>query len=517
MSHSAINAYKDRDRKAAVGRLRMAKAYQHKPQALSSDDLRNVGTSVQWCYHNEQWQMVADFVLYLHDFLEQQGFWGEGVRFVNWALEAAEALGEPGLAIRPRLLFNLGLFYDRQGKLTEAEPHFQACAHLASQLEQPAVLADAQHRLGWIAHSRRDYTQAERLYLEAKLIRETLNPPDPLALSRSWHQLGILAQDMGDFQAAQTYYDQSLALRRAEAASYLVAASLHQMATLAVAQKDWPQTTVYLTEAITIQQTLKDRAGEAYALDQLGVVAQQQQQWSTARTHYLNSLKLKEALGDTVGLLRAKMHLGEVCLAQKKFDEAKDWFEDSLKDSQNLAELHFQAQAHLKLGTLCYLTTETEKAVTHYQQSYQLFTNLDGTWREQAGILYQLGLIAHNQKQFAPALQMYQAGLAIQEREGFVLDAAMTHLQLGMIYQACDHYDVARQHYECGRVIFKKEGSLAYLAQTIYRLGNIAELTGQPDQACHYYRQAEALCHLHRIPPMRDLAAAQDRVKIHCL
>jgi len=490
----------------------MAQEYSYRPHELLDDDFRNILDSAQWCYDTKQWQMVVDFAIYLADFFEQRGYWREGMLCIKRAIEACDRLNNT--SERPQLIFVLGLLYDRQGELIQAEQHYQTSAELALQLRQIAVLANAQHRLGWIAHNRRDYARAKGFYEEARSIRETLDPPDPLALSRSWHQLGILEQDLRHYELARSNYEQALKLRRIEKANYLIATSLHQLGALAVEQQAWAQAEQHFQEALTLRRSINDRDGEAQTLDQLGVVAQRQGRLDEAYQYYKDSLMLKEKLKDDAGLIRAQMHLGEICLARQEWDTARRWFEDCLKRSEALAERHFEAHACLQLGFLAMLTPDFEQAERYYRHSYEVMVKLDGTRREQAGILYQLGLIAFEQNRLSTALERYLSGLGIQELEGFVCEAAQTHLQLGMVYQAQDIYDMARRHYETSYAMLKKEGDeIADQVQAIYRLGNIAELSRQPEKAFEYYHQAEALCQTCHLPPMAGLPAALERVK----
>ena len=499
------------DRIAAQGDLCKAQDYQDQPQELSNDDFRNMLVSIQWCYDNDQWQMVINFAIYLQDFFEQQGFLEQGILCTNWAIEASDALNN--ILIRARLSFNLGLFHDEQGRRTEAQQYYQSSAELARKLGQTTTLADALHRLGWIAHSRRDYTRAKLLYEEAKALRESLDPPDPLALSRSWHQLGILAQDMGDFELAQTHYEKGLALREAHNDLYLKAVSLHQLGALAVEKKQWESARTYFEQSLSLRRSLKDRAGEASVFGQLGFIAKKQQRWKSARNYYLKSLDLQEKLGNVLEMIREKLHLGEVCLAQKDLEQAEDWFKNCLQESKDLKDAYYEGRAGLQLGTVSFLKSGFKAAETYFQDSLKLLSELDGTLPEQAGILYQLGLVAYEQKDFQKASQAFQDSLKIREQEGLRLEAAITHFQLGMVYQVQDSYDVAWQHYQVSLDIFKEEEEVIhYQIQVIYRLGNIAELSKQPRQACLYYRQTERLCYQHNVSPPKQLTAALDRV-----
>jgi tetratricopeptide (TPR) repeat protein len=513
-SQAEIQAFfRNSDRCAAQSRLRMVTDYAQRPHELSDEDFRNIAASIEWCYENKDWQMVIDLVTPLSNFFEQRRFWQEGIHLITLALQAADCVAD-GTGRRPQLCFWLGLLYDRQGQLTEAKQHYRTSAKLAFQLGQLNILADACHRLGWAAHSRRKFAKAKRLYEKAKSIREGLHPPDPLALSRSWHQLGILEQDLGHYDLARSNHEKALELRRRQPALYLVAASLHQLGALAVEQKAWGEAERHFQEALKIRRSLDDRAGEAQALDQLGVIAQRQNRLDEAYQYYKDGLTLKEKHHDTAGLIRTEMHLGEICLAQEKWAIARDWFEHCLKESQALAEPYFEAHACLQLGFLALLAPDYEQAEAYYQHGYDLLTKLDGTGREQAGILYQLGLIAFEQNQYPLALKRLGASLQIQERESLAREVARTHLQLGIVYQAQDSYAMARQHYATSYAMLEKEGGdIADQVEALYRLGNIAELSRQPGEADRYYRQVVALCQTHQLKPMGGLAAALERVE----
>ena len=512
---SAENFFQEVEYQAAEGRLRRVCDYRHRLAELNESDFRNILNSVQWCYHHQRWRMVMGFVECLHDFFEEQSHWREGILYIKLALEASEALHEENRQLQ--WFFDLGLLHEQLGQLTEATNYYHLCLQMARQQDQTKLQADAIHQLGWLTHSQRNFSQAEALYLEAKSLREALDPADPLAISRSLHQLGLLAQDRGHYDQAKTYYETSLALRKTENEPYLIAASLHQLGALAVAGKEWDQAKDYFSQVLSLRRKLKDRAGEARALDQLGIIARQQQQWDAAYQCYLDSLKLKEQLGDGVGLIRAKLHLGEMYLSQRQLDRAKDWFQEGLRASQELKQAYQEGYAHLQLGLVSFYMSDYKEATAHYESSFQIFSDLEGLWREQAGVLYQLGLIANHQGQFDVARQKYLASLNIRECHGFKIEAGLTHLQLGMTYQAQDLYEAARQHYEAAYSIFKAEGAREYLVQAIYRLGNIAELSEQPEQACRYYRQTENLCRSYHLTPMRDLEAALHRVGHKCV
>jgi tetratricopeptide (TPR) repeat protein len=71
---------------------------------------------------------------------------------------------------------------------------------------EPAYL----HHLGMLAQDRGDYEGAETSYRQSLTILERLG--DQAGMASSYHQLGMLAQDRGDYEGAETSYRQSLTI-----------------------------------------------------------------------------------------------------------------------------------------------------------------------------------------------------------------------------------------------------------------------------------------------------------------
>jgi len=507
VNHTVIeDLFYEEDRLAAEGYLRMVQDYCHRPQQLLSDDFWNILASTQWCYDNEQWQMVIDFAICLADFFEQRGYWQEGMLCISRAIEVCDRLNNT--SERPQLTFVLGLLYDRQGELTEAEEYYKSSAELARQLGQIGALADALHRMGWVAQSRRGYATAERNYQEAMELRQKQG--DTIGVSRSLHQLGMLAHVQGNYPEAKRLYEQSLQLRREQNQPYLMAASLYQLGILATEQHQWVEACSYLKEALDIRGQIHDLSGQVATLLQLGIIAQEQGDYQTAHNYYVKNIGIfnrNNRLQDKVVLIHTSMQLGALALAQNDFEQAKGWFHDSAHRSHLMGDDYREAQALFQLGITHYQQQQYEQALEHCQHSLSLFLHTKDTRRQQAAVLYQLGLIAHDQDQLDQAKDYYQKSLSIQEATNLQPDAAQTHFQLGMLAQIEQEFVEAQHHYELCHPIFQVGGEqfAFYLAQVNHRLGNIAEVFGKRDKARTYYQQALQLYQTLNVPGSESL------------
>ena len=69
-------------------------------------------------------------------------------------------------------------------------------------------MATSYHHLGILAQDRGDYEEAARQYQRSLDINERLG--DQAGMATSYHQLGILAQDRGDYEEAARQYQRSL-------------------------------------------------------------------------------------------------------------------------------------------------------------------------------------------------------------------------------------------------------------------------------------------------------------------
>ncbi|MGH8885228.1 MAG: tetratricopeptide repeat protein, partial [Egibacteraceae bacterium] len=86
----------------------------------------------------------------------------------------------------------------------------------------------------------------------------------------SYHQLGILAQDRGDYETAEARYRQSL----------------------------------------EINERLGNQAGMAASYGQLGILAQDRGDYETAEARYRQSLEINERLGNQAGMATSYGQLG---------------------------------------------------------------------------------------------------------------------------------------------------------------------------------------------------------------
>ena len=147
---------------------------------------------------------------------------------------------------------------------------------------------------------------------EAQLIASILSTLQAgSADSAKWlHQLGILAQDRGDYNTAETRYQQSLDINERLGNQAGMATSYHQLGILAQLRGDYNTAETRYQQSLDIEERLGNQAGMATSYHQLGMLAQNRGDYDTAETRYQQSLDIEERLGNQSGMASSHSQLG---------------------------------------------------------------------------------------------------------------------------------------------------------------------------------------------------------------
>ncbi len=303
------------------------------------------------------------------------------------------------------------------------------------------------------------------------------------------HNLGILAQDQGDYPEARRLYEESLRLREQLGDRAGVAQTLHNLGALAQAQGDYPEARRLYEESLRIKEQLGDRAGVAQTLHNLGALAQAQGDYPEARRLYEQSLRIKEQLGDRAGVAQTLHNLGALAHAQGDYPEARRLYEESLRLREQLGDRAGVAQTLHQLGILAQDQGDYPQARRLYEQAAEAFRDL-GARREQAAVLHQLGMLAQAQGDYPEARRLYEESLRLREQLGDRAGVAQTLHQLGILAHAQGDYPQARRLYEQSLRIKEQLGDRAGVAITLHQLGNLAYLQGDYPEARRLYEES---------------------------
>lgn len=210
--------------------------------------------------------------------------------------------------------------------------------------------------------------------------------------SRLLDQRGLLSLLLGDWQAAQTTYEEALRLAKELDDPAGIATILHQLASLQLLQDHRQEAMRLYEESMAINQNNGDKAGQAKALHQLAMLKQVEGQYDEAERLYRQGLELACEVSDSHGMAGALHQLGRVYENCGDYAEAERLYRESLSIKEKVQDL-------------------------------------SGI----AATLHQLGIVQQKQGSFAEAERLYQQSLRIKRQLGDALGIALTLGQLGKL------------------------------------------------------------------------------------
>jgi predicted ATPase len=248
---------------------------------------------------------------------------------LRWAIEHGE--------VETALRFANGLwwFWLVRGHLSEGRRWLTDVLALDAG-NQSALRANVLNGAGTLARDQGDYAAALTLYEESLAIRRATN--DPFGISYVLNNLGMVAWNQGDYPAAQRLHEESLAIRRTLGHPLSLAFSLNNLGLVLQSQGDDTAARALYEESLAIRTAINDRRGIALSLSNLGELAHRRSDGEAARRLYDESLAIMRELGDQRGIAAALFNLGVLALAEDDTVRARTLHAESLAIRWDVAD-----------------------------------------------------------------------------------------------------------------------------------------------------------------------------------
>jgi len=141
-----------------------------------------------------------------------------------------------------------------------------------------------------------------------------------------YHQIGMLFQGFGDYDAAVTQYQKSLEIREKIGDIKGEAQSLHQIGMIYQEKGDYAAALTQYQMPLEIAEKIGDIKGVAISLHQIGMIYQYKGDYDAALTQYQKSLEIKEKIGDIAGIASSMGQMGALYFEQNQFETALKLF-----------------------------------------------------------------------------------------------------------------------------------------------------------------------------------------------
>lgn len=284
-------------------------------------ELDNLRAALEWSLNRDVLTGLR-LVNALFWFWDESGHLHDGLYWLGQLLSQPEA--QAPTALRARAL-------SIQGVLGGSRASFDESLALYRQLDDERGLAFSLLYLGRFIFQE-DNERAQQLLAESLALYRKLG--DQVGMSDALNHLGVIANDMKDYDQARIYLEEGLAICRRIRYVAGTTRALAQLGHLAIKQEDYTAARRWLEESIKDQSRIGKNGAIIYSLLGLGELALRDGDYTQARAYYERSLRVAEKTGVSpwAPLKWIPVHLGYIALRQGDTAHAKKHFETSLQN-----------------------------------------------------------------------------------------------------------------------------------------------------------------------------------------
>jgi predicted ATPase/class 3 adenylate cyclase len=212
------------------------------------------------------------------------------------ALDALHDLGRENLELE--LAACASAFWHAAGYVSQGRIRLEGALERAP-LSPPEVRASALQQAASLAHDAGDYAVSERHAREhLKLAEKILKPRSGVFAS-----LGIVAEERGDFDEADSFHTAALDIARRAESKMGAAVALNNLGNVALARGDLAKASELFRESLSLARNLGDPEGIAIGLNNLALVELESSNEGAALELYRECLATAEAGGFKPGIV----------------------------------------------------------------------------------------------------------------------------------------------------------------------------------------------------------------------
>ncbi|HCT77522.1 MAG TPA: hypothetical protein DGG94_13045 [Micromonosporaceae bacterium] len=223
-------------------------------------------------------------------------------------------------------------------------------------------------------------------------------------LSVAYHHLSMIAEEQGDYDQAENWCQQSLAISKQLGDQPKTAMIYDQLGNIAASRREYDRAEIWYQHSLPINEQLGDQPRMAITYHQLGINAHKHGDHDRAEIWYQHSLAISEQIGHRPNLANTYHQLGNTSASRRDYDQAEYWYKRSLTINEELGNRRDTASTYHQLGYIADARADYGQAEDWYKRSLTINEEL-GNRSGKALVLAQLGLLAEERHDFVSALQ----------------------------------------------------------------------------------------------------------------
>ena len=308
----------------------------------------------------------------------------------------------------------LGIIYQRLGKMSQAESYFDQSLTGFDQLGKPfdfdrAVLLK---EFGWFHYKAGKPQEALKYYSEALSIFERLNRKKEAA--SVLNDCGIAYRGKGEVRLAMESYEKALRFKRDVGDRLGEAVLLNNMGVVYNSIREPQKALNKYFQALPIHQEVKNHADEGYTLNNIGVLLDELGESQLSIGYQERAINIARSLSDKRSESNALHSLGVAYRRLGNLPSAMECFEEALTLRRALRDSFQEAMVLKSIGMLKVIENKFPEALDYYQQALSIFRSQDNRANE-ADILIAMGNAYFSLSSLDQATNAYVDALSISK------------------------------------------------------------------------------------------------------
>lgn len=284
-----------------------------------------------------------------------------------------------------KVLSNLGYTYYKLRKFDKSLEAHRKQLNLAMKTHLFQQASVALNALGHVHAARNDYLNALTSHTRCLDILKQLGD-NHYSQYKELLSIGHIHSMLGDFKAAEEKYNEAIPLLR-QGSNGKISPEEYQvglimvkfnLAYLALKKQSFHEAAQYYSEIMDLAQKIPNPRRSLYemrAANGMGQAHRLFKDFNEARRWFEKQLQLAQSIEDQVGQSQALCNLGMTYQHFRDYNNAWRLFDENMKLVEKNPLL--KAYAHSYIGSMYFLTGRYNEAQAHYENSSNLFRDLD--------------------------------------------------------------------------------------------------------------------------------------------